>query len=55
MNKVQYPLHINVQIRTPICSAEQYLSIRSVQKQAPLLLYLHGGLGDAALPLGFKV
>ena len=30
---------------------QQYLSIRSRASGLPLLLYLHGGPGDAALPL----
>lgn len=32
---------------------EQYISIRSEEEQRPLLVYLHGGPGDAALPLVF--
>lgn len=32
----------------------QYVSIRAERKNAPLLLYLHGGPGDAALPLVMK-
>lgn len=32
----------------------QYVSIRAEIENAPLLLYLHGGPGDAALPLVIK-
>ena len=31
--------------------ARQFVSIRAAQEELPLLLYLHGGPGDAALPL----
>ncbi len=45
---------INDQIRIPINGVRQYISIRSEQERAPLLLYLHGGPGDTALPLVLK-
>lgn len=32
----------------------QYISIRAEKKDTPLMLYLHGGPGDAALPLVLK-
>lgn len=34
-----------------INGVKQYVSIQSVNKNNPVLLYLHGGPGDAALPL----
>lgn len=34
--------------------APQYVSIRAERQNAPLLVYLHGGPGDAALPLIMK-
>ena len=46
---------INDQIRIPINGVRQYISIRSEQERAPLLLYLHGGPGDTALPLVLKM
>ena len=45
---------INDQIRIPINGVRQYISIRSEQERAPLLLYLHGGPGYTALPLVLK-
>lgn len=45
---------INEQIKIPINGADQYISIRSDGNGMPLLLYLHGGPGDAALPLVLK-
>lgn len=47
-------LYIDEQIQIPINGVQQYISIRSEKEQAPLLLYLHGGPGDAALPLMLK-
>lgn len=41
-------------VRLPINGTEQFVSIRSEKDYAPLLLYLHGGPGDAALPLVLK-
>ena len=45
---------INDQIRIPINGVRQYISIRSEQERAPLLLYLHCGPGDTAIPLVLK-
>lgn len=47
-------LYTDEQIRIPINGTIQYISIRSEKNGAPLLLYLHGGPGDAALPLVLK-
>lgn len=47
-------MRINEQIKLPVNGVKQYLSIRSDRDHAPLLLYLHGGPGDAALPLVLK-
>ena len=47
-------MYINEQGAIPINGALQYVSIRSEKENAPLLLYLHGGPGDAALPLVLK-
>lgn len=45
---------INEQIRVPINGVCQFISIRSEKTEMPLLLYLHGGPGDAALPIILK-
>lgn len=42
---------IQEQIWLPLNGQRQFVSIRGTHKSAPLLLYLHGGPGDAALPL----
>lgn len=47
-------MHINEQRKIEINGVLQYISIRSEKEDAPLLLYLHGGPGDAALPLVLK-
>lgn len=47
-------MHINEQRKIEINGILQYISIRSEKEDAPLLLYLHGGPGDAALPLVLK-
>lgn len=47
-------MYINEQIKIPINGTLQYISMRSEIQQAPLLIYLHGGPGDAALPLVLK-
>lgn len=47
-------MYIDEQIKIPVNGAEQYISMRSEKEHAPLLLYLHGGPGDAALPLVLK-
>lgn len=45
---------MRIQTKLQINGSEQYVSIRSEKEEAPLLLYLHGGPGDAALPLFLK-
>lgn len=47
-------LYIDEQIKLPINGVEQYISMRAKRAHAPVLLYLHGGPGDAALPLVLK-
>lgn len=47
-------MHLDEQGRLMINGSPQYVSIRAEKEQAPLLLYLHGGPGDAALPLVLK-
>ena len=47
-------MFINEQSYMPINGVPQYVSIRAESEHAPLLLYLHGGPGDAALPLTLK-
>lgn len=47
-------MYIDEQRNIPINGAGQYISLRSQKEQAPLLVYLHGGPGDAALPLVLK-
>lgn len=47
-------MYINEQKKLPVNGVAQYLSIRSEKENTPLLLYLHGGPGDAALPLVLK-
>lgn len=47
-------MELNEQAFIPLNGALQYISVRAEQKGAPLLLYLHGGPGDAALPLVLK-
>lgn len=42
---------VNEQMKLPLNGVDQYISIRGERPGAPLLLYLHGGPGDAALPL----
>lgn len=44
-------MYIEEQSRIMLNGAPQFVSIRAEKKNAPLLLYLHGGPGDAALPL----
>lgn len=43
-------MELNEQAFIPLNGALQYISVRAEKKGAPLLLYLHGGPGDAALP-----
>lgn len=47
-------MELNEQAFIPLNGALQYISVRAEKKGAPLLLYLHGGPGDAALPLVLK-
>lgn len=47
-------MHLNEQKRIELNSVPQYVSLRAEKQGAPLLLYLHGGPGDAALPLVLK-
>lgn len=47
-------MYLNVQQSIDINGVSQYISIRSEKSNGPLLLYLHGGPGDAALPLLLK-
>ena len=47
-------MQINEQLKLPINGVLQYVSIRAEEAGLPLLLYLHGGPGDAALPLVLK-
>lgn len=49
-------MYINQQTRVNINGIPQFLSIRAEHESVPLLLYLHGGPGDAALPsIGPKI
>lgn len=45
---------LNERLNLRLNGVEQYINIRSRRDNAPLLVYLHGGLGDAALPLVLK-
>lgn len=45
---------MNIQTKLQINGSKQFVSISSQKQEAPLLLYLHGGPGDAALPLFLK-
>ncbi|WP_367881951.1 alpha/beta fold hydrolase, partial [Anaerofustis stercorihominis] len=47
-------MHINEQSKIEINGKPQYISIRAQKDNLPLLLYLHGGPGDSALPLVLK-
>ncbi len=47
-------MYINEQTRMILNGTPQFVSIRAERENAPLLLYLHGGPGDAALPLVLK-
>lgn len=44
-------MFFNEQGKIDLNGVQQYVSIRAEEAGAPLLLYLHGGPGDAALPL----
>lgn len=45
---------INEQSKINLNGVPQFVSIRVEKENAPLLIYLHGGPGDAALPLVMK-
>lgn len=47
-------MHINEQSKINLNGVPQFISIRAEKENAPLLVYLHGGPGDAALPLVMK-
>lgn len=47
-------MYVDVLENVKLNGVEQTVSIRSEKKDAPLLLYLHGGPGDTALPLVLK-
>ena len=47
-------MYIEEQSKTNLNGVPQYVSICAEKENAPLLLYLHGGPGDAALPLVMK-
>lgn len=47
-------MHIDEQSKIDLNGVPQFVSIRAEKENAPLLLYLHGGPGDAALPLVMK-
>lgn len=47
-------MFINEQTKMDLNGVPQFVSIRAEKENAPLLIYLHGGPGDAALPLVMK-
>lgn len=47
-------MYIDEQIKIEINGMNQFISIRAERENLPILLYLHGGPGDAALPLVLK-
>jgi pimeloyl-ACP methyl ester carboxylesterase len=47
-------MYLNISENIVINGVEQFVSIRAQKSDTPLLLYLHGGPGDAALPLVLK-
>lgn len=47
-------MYIDEQSKLNLNGVPQFISIRAEKENAPLLLYLHGGPGDAALPLVMK-
>lgn len=47
-------MFIDEQTKIELNGAKQFVSIRAEREGLPLLLYLHGGPGDAALPLVMK-
>lgn len=47
-------MYIDEQSQMDLNGVPQFVSIRAEKENAPLLVYLHGGPGDAALPLVMK-
>lgn len=47
-------MYIDEQSKMNLNGMPQFISIRAEKENAPLLVYLHGGPGDAALPLVIK-
>lgn len=47
-------MYIDERSKMDINGVPQFVSIRAEKENAPLLVYLHGGPGDAALPLVMK-
>lgn len=47
-------MYIDEQSKISLNDVPQFVSIRAEKEDAPLLIYLHGGPGDAALPLVMK-
>lgn len=47
-------MYIDEQSKINLNGVPQFVSIRAEKRNAPLLVYLHGGPGDAALPLVMK-
>ncbi|MDO4273229.1 MAG: alpha/beta hydrolase [Eubacteriales bacterium] len=47
-------MYIDEQSKINLNGMPQFVSIRAEKENAPLLVYLHGGPGDAALPLVMK-
>lgn len=47
-------MYIDEQSKINLNGVLQFVSIRAEKEKAPLLVYLHGGPGDAALPLVMK-
>lgn len=47
-------MYIDEQLKMDLNGVPQFFSIRAEKEDAPLLVYLHGGPGDAALPLVMK-
>lgn len=44
-------MYIDKQLKLNVNGVPQFISIRAEKEKAPLLIYLHGGPGDAAFPL----
>ncbi len=47
-------MNLNEQLKLNLNGVPQFVSIRAEKENSPLLVYLHGGPGDAALPLVMK-